>query len=324
MKILAIETSFDDTSIAIMENHNVISMKTYSQVKEHTQDGGVIPEKASRLHSKNIFSLIALALKDANVKFKELDSIAVTKGPGLVNTLQIGITVAKTLSQILNIPLYGINHMTAHIYSSFINRPIEEIPSKSLVLLVSGGHTILAQLKDMKVSILGETLDDAIGEAFDKVGKLLDLKYPGGPEIDKIYNKFTGKMHEVPVTNLENYDFSFSGIKSYIANKRQTIDHDSLAAGFQRSVIEQLMMKVKKAIKFRDYDKLIIGGGVASNSLLKSELGKLNISIISPKGIYAVDNAAMIGYTAYYLISKNMIKEESLTLDAISNLKVGK
>ncbi len=324
MKILAIETSFDDTSIAIMDNHNVLSMQTYSQIKEHVSTGGVVPEKASRLHSENIFFLIELAIKDSNVKLNELDAIVVTKGPGLVNTLQVGIVVAKTLSQSLKIPLYGVNHMTAHIYSSFINKPLTDIPEKALVLLVSGGHTTLAMISSGEISILGETKDDAVGEAFDKVGKLLDLGYPGGPAVDKIFNEFTRELFEIPVPDLPGYDFSYSGIKSFVANKKGLVESHALAAGFQKAAIDQLVNKVKKAILKRKVNTLIIGGGVATNTYLKSELSSLDISIISPRGIYALDNAAMIGYTAYYMIENNMIKPEKLTLDASSNLKVGK
>jgi len=213
--ILAIETSCDDTSIAIVEDFNVIALKTNSQIEDHSKNGGVIPELASRLHSENIFNLINITLAEANKTIHDITQIAVTQGPGLVNALQVGVTVAKTLSATLKIPVYGINHIEAHIMSPFIGMKFKEVPKAAVIAVASGGHTLIGKLNTRGIEIVGSTKDDAIGEAYDKVSKILKLGYPGGPVIDELSNSFIGENDlKAPVTDMKGFDFSYSGIKS--------------------------------------------------------------------------------------------------------------
>ncbi len=321
---LAIETSCDDTSISVHEGIELISLKTFSQIKTHEKFGGVIPEVASRLHSKFIFNLIEIAIKDSGKTLKDMDRIAVTVGPGLVNTLQIGITIAKTLSLVLDIPVYGINHIEAHAFSPFINMEAKFIPKKAIVLIVSGGHTQILIKDGWKFNLLGKTRDDSVGEAYDKVAKILGLKYPGGPTIDKIYNETKKKAEKSPLTNLEKYDFSYSGLKSFVSLKaKKNFNKESLMKGFQESAIRQLIKKVEKAMAEFKIDDVIIGGGVSANSLLRSELKSIdNIILHLPKINYTGDNAAMIGYLASIKIQEDIIKEGNLEMDANSRMEI--
>ena len=321
---LAIETSCDDTSISIHDGIEVISLKTFSQIKHHQKFGGVIPEFASRLHSKFIFDLIKISIEDSGKTLKDMDRIAVTVGPGLVNTLQVGITIAKTLAFSLGIPLYGINHIEAHAYSPFINSNVNKIPKKAIVLIVSGGHTQISIKDNWDFTLLGKTRDDSIGEAYDKVSKTVGLKYPGGPIIDKIYSSTKDKEIKCPVSNLEKYDFSYSGLKSFVAlQHKKNTSRNLLLKGFQTSAISQLIIKVKKAMKEFDIQNVIVGGGVSANSLLRDELSKIDkINLFLPKIIYTGDNAAMIGYLAIIKVKENLIKEENLNLDAKQRIEI--
>lgn len=326
MKILAIETSCDDTSIAILDNNIVISSVIYSQIKEHKKFGGVIPEIASRIHSKKIFSLIEQALFDANININEIDKIAVTAGPGLIGTLQVGLIVAKTLSLILKIPFYTINHLEGHIYSPFIGEEERFIPSKAIFLIVSGGHTIIGIKNNLKFKYLGETRDDAIGETYDKVAKMFNLPYPGGVYIDHLleFQEFNN-FYDVPLVNLKNYDFSYSGLKTWMfnASKKEEMKRDKLLFSFQKQAMEQLILKIEKAIKEFKINNLIIGGGVSANSYLKKEIKKRfknELNIYFPKKIYSTDNAAMIGYT--YYLKRNNIKESLYNEDAKPNWRI--
>ncbi len=322
---LAIETSCDDTSISILEGIEVISLKTFSQIKDHKKFGGVIPEIASRLHSKYIFDIIKETIFEAGIKLNDINRIAVTGGPGLVNTLQVGIVVAKTLSLLLNIPIYDINHVEAHAYSPFIGKNAKRIPKRAIVLIVSGGHTEISIKKDWTFKKIGETKDDSIGEAYDKVAKILKLGYPGGPAIDKIYSTIESDGIKCPVSNLENYDFSYSGLKSHVMNKSKDKKNDfkSLAKGFQTSAIQQLVIKVKKAIEEHKIKNVIVGGGVSANSLLREKLLELrDVNLHLPKIMYTGDNAAMIGYLAAIKIESNQLKPSSLKLDAEPRRKI--
>ncbi|BDV03333.1 MAG: tRNA N6-adenosine threonylcarbamoyltransferase [Candidatus Hepatoplasma scabrum] len=317
--IMSIETSCDDTSIAILRNGIVISQITHSQTENHSKFGGVIPELAARLHSKNIFNLIDLTIKDAGITLNDLNSIVVTEGPGLINTLQVGFLVAKNLAYALNIKCYKVNHLIGHAFSPFINESKEIIPIKAVVLIVSGGHTILAIKRNHQFEIIGSTRDDAIGEVYDKVGKLVDLEYPGGPIIDQIaYENGNRNFLNAPITNLEKFDFSYSGLKSWVLNHRYE-NKGELLSSFQNVAIEQLIIKVNKAIKKYDLKYLIIGGGVSANRYLRKRIrGIKNIYSFLPKKIYAVDNAAMIGNV--YFKSKKNIKEVLITDDVKPNL----
>lgn len=317
--IMAIETSCDDTSIAILRNDIVISQITHSQIENHNKFGGVIPELAARLHSKNIFNLITESLKDCSLNLKDLDAIIVTEGPGLINTLQVGFLVAKSLAYALNIKCYKANHLIGHAYSPFINESINKIPSKAVTLIVSGGHTIIAIKKNNNFEIIGSTRDDAIGEVYDKVARMLGFEYPGGPIIDKIaFENNNRNFLNAPVTNLEGFDFSYSGLKSWVLNHKYE-NKEELLSSFQNVAIEQLIIKIKKAIEKYNLKYLIIGGGVSANRYLRQNIKKFNqIYSYIPKKIYAIDNAAMIGNL--FFKSKKNIKEVKLTDDVKPNL----
>ena len=316
---LAIETSCDDTSISILDGIEVISIKTFSQIKNHAKFGGVIPELASRLHSENIFKIIDEALEDANTEIRHIDRIAVTGGPGLVNTLQVGITVAKTLSLILSVPLYDIDHIEAHVYSPFINKEYKTIPKNAIVLIVSGGHTEIFIKEKWNYKMLGKTKDDSIGEVYDKIAKFYGYSYPGGKILDDIANNTNKKEEKIPVTKLEGYNFSYSGIKSHMINKLKTkeFNTESLIRGFQTSAIKQLLLKVEKAVKEFGINNIIIGGGVSANETLRTEILKnRNWNVFLPKMKFTGDNAAMIGYLAEIKITHGNLKKSNIKMDA--------
>ncbi len=316
---LAIETSCDDTSISILEGIEVISLKTFSQIKDHQKFGGVIPEIASRLHSENIFKIIEETVIDSGIKLKDINRIAVTGGPGLVNTLQVGITVAKTLSALLKVPLYDINHIEAHAYSPFINKSHKSIPKKAIVLIASGGHTELLIKNGWEFKLLGKTKDDSIGEAYDKVAKTLGYKYPGGHILDKVASTTQEKEIQAPVPRLEGYDFSYSGLKSHMLNKSKVKanNKEGLIKGFQNASIKQIILKIEKAIDEFNIKEVIVGGGVSANSALRSELEKINdINVHLPKLMYTSDNAAMIGYLAAIKVINKKITPSKSNLDA--------
>ena len=315
---LAIETSCDDTSISILNGIDLISLKTFSQIKDHQKFGGVIPEVASRLHSKYIFLVIKEAIADANIELKDIDRIAVTGGPGMVNTLQVGITIAKTLSLILGVPLYNMDHIEAHAYSPFINQPIETIPNKAIILIASGGHTELVLKENWNLKVLGRTKDDSIGEAYDKVAKTFGYKYPGGAILDKIASETDAIEVEAPITRLKGYDFSYSGLKSFVLLKHKNkFKPEAIIKGFQNAAIKQLTLKVEKAVKEFNVKNVFVGGGVSANSLLRSELSKIEgVNLYLPKLKYTGDNAAMIGYLAVLKIQKKLISPANLKIDA--------
>ncbi len=322
---LAIETSCDDTSISILEGIEVISLKTFSQIKNHAKFGGVIPEVASRLHSEFIFKIIDEALNDSYKKIEDIDQIAVTSGPGFVNTLQVGILVAKTLALVLNKPIYEINHIEAHAYSPFIGKSFSEIPSKAIVVIVSGGHSEIFLKEDWEFKLLGKTRDDSIGEAYDKVAKKVGYNYPGGAKIDEIAQNYEGKEFKFPISNLEDFDFSYSGIKSFFLRKYNENPElkEPLIKGFQIAAINQIINKIKRAIDKYGVYNLIIGGGVSANSYLRQELkNNKEIELFLPKLRYTTDNAAMIGYLAALKIENKVIKKTNLKLDAKPKEKI--
>ncbi len=316
---LAIETSCDDTSISILEGIEVISIKTFSQIKEHEKFGGVIPEVASRLHSKYIFDIIKTTVEDSGILLSDLNRIAVTGGPGLVNTLQVGVTVAKTLSILLDIPLYDINHIEAHAYSPFIGLDEKRIPEKAVVLIASGGHSEILIKDGWNYEGIGSTKDDSIGEAFDKVSKTLKLGYPGGAIIDRIASTTNEEPIKCPVSNLPGYDLSYSGLKSNISlkSKDKKVNVEALVKGFQIAAVTQIVNKVKKAMEDFNINNVIVGGGVSANSLLRKMLGELEGKQVHlPKLMYTGDNAAMIGYLAVIKINSGTIQPAKLNMDA--------
>ncbi len=325
--ILAIESSCDDTSCAILLNNNVLSNITANQ-KIHEQYGGVIPELASRDHQKNIVPVVDAALKKAGVQLSQINAIAVTRGPGLMGSLLVGLSFAKSLALALNIPLIEVNHMVGHVLAHFIkespaNEQQEEFEMSPsfpfLCLTVSGGHTQLIKINNyLDFDVLGETIDDAVGEAFDKAAKILGLPYPGGPLIDnyaKLGNKHKFKFAQTKVAGL---DYSFSGIKTsflyFIQNNVQKNKDfvkenlEDICASYQHHLIEVLIKNVKLALKETGIKECAIAGGVSANSELRKEVKNLEaefgIKTFVPKFEYCTDNAAMIGITAYYKFLK--------------------
>lgn len=327
MRILAFETSCDETSVAVVENgNNVLSNIISTQIDIHKEYGGVVPEIASRHHIENILPVYEEALEKANCKIEDIDYIAVTNKPGLIGSLLVGLMFAKSLSYSKKIPLLPVNHIDGHLFSTFIDHEIK-LPAVSLI--VSGGHTNIYYIDEMfQVKLLGETLDDAVGEAYDKVARVLGLRYPGGPEIDRLAN--TGKDNiKIPKPNIDGYNFSFSGIKTYITNfinnermKGNEIIKEDISRSFQETILEILISKVIKVIENHDVKTLMIAGGVSANKRLrekvKEEILLSNIEVVFPKYEYCTDNAAMIGCAAYHFLNKKDYNENEIFIDAIS------
>lgn len=316
IKILAIETSCDETAASVIQNGSeVLSNVVVSQIESHKRFGGVVPEVASRHHVEAITNVIEVAMSKANLKPNDLDAVAVTEGPGLIGALLIGINAAKTYAFVHDLPLIPVHHIAGHIYASQLEAPLQ-FPLMSLV--ISGGHTELIYMKDhMSFEIVGETRDDAVGEAFDKVARVIDLPYPGGPHIDKLAQ--TGEdTFDFPrgLIKEDTYDFSFSGLKSAVINKlhnyRQKgleINKNDVAASFQKSVVDVLTDKTFRSMKDYDVKNLVIAGGVAGNSEIREQFSKLckerDINLHIPQLKYCTDNAAMIGAAAYHLYFKD-------------------
>jgi N6-L-threonylcarbamoyladenine synthase len=314
--ILAIESSCDDTSCAVLLNNSVLSNIIAGQAI-HSQYGGVVPELASRDHQKNIVPVVDQALKMAGVTMSQLSAIAVTRGPGLQGSLLVGLSFAKSLSLALNIPLIEVNHMQAHVLAHFIlDAENENIPYFPFICLtVSGGHTQLIKVKNyLDFELMGQTVDDAVGEAFDKAAKILGLPYPGGPLIDKLSKNGNADKFKFSETNVPGYDYSFSGIKTSflyfiqnnVQNDKNFIEHNlnDICASYQKHLINILLKNVKKLLKDSEIKHFAISGGVSANSLLRAEVKKLEIQLgiqtYIPKFEYCTDNAAMIGITGYY------------------------
>ena len=316
MIILAIESSCDETAMAIVEDgRKILSNTVYTQIAIHTMYGGVVPEVASREHIKKVTYVLDEVLKQANMTLDDIDAVAVTKEPGLIGSLMVGVNTAKTISLCYNKPLIYVNHIHGHIYANYLE---EDFNFPLLALVVSGGHTELVLMKDhMDFEILGETLDDAVGEAYDKVARVVNVGYPGGPIIDKMAHIGT-PTYPLPHIKLskDSLDFSFSGLKSAVinlchnANQRgETIDANNLAASFQNAVIDVLVSKTVLAAKQYDVKQVIIAGGVAANKGLRSAMQEamdnLNIKLTVPQFKYCTDNAAMIAAAAYHQYLKN-------------------
>lgn len=318
--ILAIETSCDDTSIALVKGNDVLAMKTHSQIDEHAKFGGVIPELASRFHTRDIYDQIKLTIQDTQYQLEDIEAIAVTQGPGMVNTLQVGMTVAKTLSQTLDIPLYPINHIEAHAFSPFIGGDI--MVDKSLIVIASGGHTNLFSMNKLfNYEEVGHTLDDAIGESYDKVAKIIGLPYPGGPLIDEISKKnnyITAEL-EIKKPRISNFNVSYSGLKSKVLQLKEKGEYTNeiIATAFQQVAIEQLVGKIEKAAREFKHTNIVLGGGVSANSYLRKRLSELEgLNSFYPKLIYTGDNAAMIGYLASKKLEAKKLKNARLDIDA--------
>ena len=315
INILAIESSCDDTSAAVLCNNKVLSNVVTTQ-KIHEEYGGVVPELASRAHQQNIVPVVHQALIKANIDKKQLSAIAFTRGPGLMGSLLVGTSFAKSLALGLDIPLIEVNHMQAHILAHFIKDEAQRIPSfPFLALTISGGHTQIVKVSDyFTMEVLGETLDDAVGEAFDKSGKILGLPYPAGPLIDAYARIGNPTSFPFPKPKVDGLDFSFSGFKTSVLyfvqretkkNPKFVEEHlNDICASIQFTVIGILMDKLKKAVKQTGIKQIAIGGGVSANSGIRNALKeaerKYAWSTFIPKLEYCTDNAAMIGIVGYY------------------------
>jgi N6-L-threonylcarbamoyladenine synthase len=330
--ILGIETSCDETAAAVIKNGTkILSNVVASQIESHKRFGGVVPELASRHHVEQITLVIEEAMKKADVHFEDIDAIAVTEGPGLVGALLVGVNAAKALAFSRNIPLVAVHHIAGHIYANRLEREME-FPLLSLV--VSGGHTELVLMEEHgSFKVLGETRDDAAGEAYDKVARTLNLPYPGGPHIDRLAMEGTATI-DLPRAWLEedSYDFSFSGLKSAVINtlhnasqKGLSIEPKDLAASFQESVIEVLVGKTVKAAKAYGVKQVLLAGGVAANKGLRSALEEAfkvipQVELVIPPLHLCTDNAAMIGAAGSVLYK--MGKRSPLTLNAYPGLDI--
>jgi N6-L-threonylcarbamoyladenine synthase len=310
--ILAIETSCDETAAAVISNGKIASNVVATQAV-HAQYGGIVPELASRAHQQHLVPVVRQAMQQANIAQAELDAVAFTQGPGLLGALLVGTAFAKSVAFALDIPLIAIHHMRAHILANFIEEPYPTFPL--LGLTASGGHTQIVLVKDhLCMEVIGTTQDDAIGEAFDKIGKLMDLPYPAGPLIDQYAQKGDPQCFQFPSTNVPHLDFSFSGIKTaflYFLREQQKKDaqfvakhRDDLCASIQTTLISMLLQKLKDAIAQTGIKIVAVAGGVAANSGLRSQLKQLaeqeGWEVFMPQLAYCTDNAAMIAITAYY------------------------
>jgi len=329
--ILGIETSCDETAAAVIKNGtDILSNVVASQIESHKRFGGVVPEIASRHHVEQITIVIEEALQQANITYEDIDAIAVTEGPGLVGALLIGVNAAKAIAFAHGIPLVGVHHIAGHIYA---NRLIQEIQYPALSLVVSGGHTELVLLKESgSFQVIGETRDDAAGEAYDKVARTLNLPYPGGPHIDRLAHEGTPSI-KLPRAWLEgSYDFSFSGLKSAVINtlhnaeqRGEEIKPEDLAASFQQSVIEVLVTKTISAAKEYGVKQLLLAGGVAANKGLRAALTEAfkevpEVELIIPPLSLCTDNAAMIGAAGSILFEKG--KRSNLALNGNPGLDI--
>lgn len=334
IKILAIESSCDETSAAVVvDGREVLSNIIASQIDIHKKFGGVVPEVASRKHVEVINAVVQEALDEAKITIKDIDAVAVTYGPGLVGALLVGLQYAKGVAFSINKPLIGVNHIEGHISANFIEH--RELEPPFICLVVSGGHTFIVHMKDYgSFEVIGETRDDAAGEAYDKVARALGLGYPGGPKIDKLAKEGNENAIKFPRANFHDnsMDFSFSGLKSAVLNylnkmemTGEEINKADVAASFQKAVVDVLTDNVITTCKKRGVDKVAIAGGVASNSALRNNLikegNKRGIKVLFPSPILCTDNAAMIGSAAYFEYIKGV--KSPLSLNAVPNLKLG-
>lgn len=311
MTILAIETSCDETSVAVVQNQKILSNVVASQIKLHQKYGGVVPELAARAHSENIGYVLNTALKEAQIPLTDVDYVAYTSTPGLISCLHVGRVAAQTIATYLNKPLVPCNHLSGHLYASLIDH---EWQFPVVGMLVSGGHTQLVLVKQhLQFEILGQTLDDAVGECFDKVARMLGLPYPGGPEIDRLA-KVGEPTYELPLPkNDKSLDFSFSGLKSaaakLIAQEKDQLNIANFSSSLQKTIVQVLINKLCLAIEQKQPKTVVLAGGVSANSALRASFLALKqkyqqINFIVPKLEYCTDNAAMIGVLASYQIAK--------------------
>ncbi len=324
--ILAIESSCDDTSAAVLRDDVLLSNVIASQ-KVHEQYGGVVPELASRAHEQNIIPVVDGAIREAGIAKEEIDAVAFTRGPGLMGSLMVGVSFAKSFAQALGKPLIEVNHLQAHVLSHFINRgePIPQFPF--ICLLVSGGHTQILLLKShFEMEVLGQTIDDAAGEAIDKAAKIMDLGYPGGPIIDRLAKEGNADAYHFATPQIPGYDYSFSGIKtSFLYFLRDRLKEDpefieknkaDLCASIQKTIVGFLLKKAERAAIDRRVRQVAIAGGVSANSLLRSELQRIcdkhHWQAFIPPFKFCTDNAAMVGIAGYFKYLKGEFADISL------------
>jgi len=331
--ILGIESSCDETAAAVVKNgREVLSNIISSQIVIHRKFGGVVPEIASRKHIENIMPVIDEAVQQANVSLEDIDAVAVTYGPGLVGALLVGLSAAKSLAWATDKPLIGVNHLEGHVFANFLTDLELEPPFMALV--VSGGHTALLKVTGYNsFEMLGQTRDDAAGEAFDKIARVMGLQYPGGPEIEKL--ALDGNPHaiEFPIAKLDvPYEFSFSGLKSavinYLHNQEQAkreVNRADVAASFQNAVVDALVQKAIRAMKDTGLKKIVLAGGVSANKTLQTTLAqamtKIGAELVHPMPILCTDNAVMIACRGYFMYQAGI--ESPLDLNAVPSLKLG-
>ena len=318
MLVLGIETSCDETAAAVLKDgDNLLSNIINDQIEVHSEYGGIVPELAGRSHIERIHRVIREAVRKAGVKLQDIDLIAVTMGPGLIGSLLVGLNTAKGLSYGLNTPMVGVNHLEGHLLAIFLQKKIE---FPFIGLIVSGGHTDLYKVTDFgQYKLLGRTRDDAAGESFDKVGKMLGLPYPGGPAIEKLARKRNGKAHKFPRAYLEkdSLDFSFSGLKTSVRtflNQREqdsniTLTNEDISAGFQDAILDVLVNKLIKACKREKLSRIVVTGGVAANGALREAVNKeaevCRFESFFPDPVFCTDNAAMIACAGYQKFIRN-------------------
>jgi N6-L-threonylcarbamoyladenine synthase len=328
--ILGIETSCDETSLSIIKNGSEeIKTVVLSQMDVHANFGGVVPEVAGRMHIENITIVLEEVFKDTDMNMDMITAVAVTYAPGLIGSLLIGVVFAKTLAYIYNKPLVPVHHIAGHIYANNLVKPLEY---PLIALVVSGGHTDLIYMEeDYSFKIIGGTLDDAVGEAYDKVARTLGLSYPGGPIVDKLAHTGTPTYNLPTPLDDDSYDFSFSGLKSAVINivhnerqKGNEVDVNNMCASFQKVAIDILTKKTLRALKEYNTNNLIVAGGVAANKGLREKLTELslehNINLIFPPMKYCTDNAAMIGAAGYFAYKLGRKADYSLKAKASETL----
>ena len=335
MLLLAIESSCDETAAAVLEDgSSLLSSIVDSQIQVHSPYGGVVPELASRRHIETIFPVVNEALEQASIRLEQLDAIAVTQGPGLVGSLLIGMSFAKALAYVKNLPCVGVDHMAGHLLSIFLgeNRPVFPY----IALAASGGHSSIYLVNNpLSYKLLGQTRDDAAGEAFDKVAKLLDLGYPGGPIIAETAEKGNPEAVNFPRAWLDpdSLDFSFSGVKTAVVNfvnrasrKKEELHIPDICASFQEAIADVLVEKTLTAARKSGVSQIVLAGGVAANqrlrSLMSSRGQKENFSVFLPPKEYCTDNAAMIAIAGYHLYNSNQYDSDSLNMDVYSRSQI--
>ena len=331
--ILGIESSCDETAAAVVKNgREVLSNIISSQIVIHRKFGGVVPEIASSKHIENIMPVIDAALREANVSLEQIDAVAVTYGPGLVGALLVGLSAAKSLAWAADKPLIGVNHLEGHVFANFLAD--EDLKPPFMALVVSGGHTALLKVTGYNsFELLGQTRDDAAGEAFDKIARVMGLPYPGGPEIERLAMGGNDEAMHFPLAKLDKpYEFSFSGLKSavinYLHNQEQAgreVNRSDVAASFQRAVVDALVKQAVLAMQATGYEKIVLAGGVSANKTLQNTLAQamegIGAQLVHPTPILCTDNAVMIACRGYFMYQAGI--KSPLDLNAVPSLKLG-